>query len=232
MNKRSLIVICVVIFVPVICYFLIKYFSDRDLVMPRHYVADTLLDVTVNGKEEVDTVWHAIPDFTLTNQLGKQVSLKDLKGKIVVVDFFFTHCPSFCPTLTRNMRKLQEVFGSNGNDTLVQFLSFSVDPERDSVPVLKAYADKYQVDPRNWWMLTGNKDTIYTLAERDFKVAAVDSGKESFVHTDRMVLLDRQRNIRGYYGGQDTVDMGRLLNDISLLSEERKKNEKENPFKE
>jgi protein SCO1/2 len=229
MNRRSMLVLCLVIFIPVICYFIIKYFSERDLVMPRHYIADTIFVADKDGKKEFDTVWHTIPDFTLTNQLGKKVSLSDAGNKVVVVDFFFTHCPSFCPTLTRNMRKLQESFHTN--DTLVQFISFSVDPERDSVPVLKAYADRYGVEHDNWWMLTGSKDTIYTLAERDFKVAAEDSGHMNFVHTDRMVLLDQERYIRGYYNGQDTADMARLVNDIVLLSLEKKKGEKRNLFR-
>jgi protein SCO1/2 len=162
--------------------------------------------------------------------LGQTVSLHDAAGKIVVVDFFFTHCPSFCPLLTQNMRKLQEMFHTN--DTIVQFVSLSVDPERDSVPVLKAYADKFGVRHHNWWMLTGSKDTIYDLAERDFKVAAIDSGHNNFVHTDRMILLDKDRLVRGYYNGEDTTDMARLANDIVLLMLERKKDEKHDPFKD
>lgn len=229
MNRRSMLVLCLVIFIPVICYFIIKYYSERDLVMPRHYIADTVFVADKDGKKEFDTVWHTIPNFTLTNQLRQTVSLSDVGNKVVVVDFFFTHCPSFCPTLTRNMRKLQESFHTN--DTLVQFISFSVDPERDSVPVLKDYADRYGVEHNNWWMLTGNKDVIYDLAERDFKLAAVDSGHMNFVHTDRMVLLDQDRYIRGYYNGQDTVDMARLVNDIVLLSLEKKKGEKRNLFR-
>jgi protein SCO1/2 len=219
---------CVVIFVPLICYFLVKEFSEKALVMPGHYVADTIVENNDHGKQTFDTVWHVIPDFTLTNQLGQQVSLHDVKGKIVVADFFFTHCPSFCPTLTRNMQHLQQMFLTN--DTIVQFVSFSVDPERDSVPVLKAYADRFGVLHHNWWMLTGSKDSIYTLAERDFKVAAEDSGHQNFVHTDRMVLLDKDRLIRGYYNGQDTADMARLAGDIVLLTLEKKKNEKRNLF--
>jgi protein SCO1/2 len=222
-------VLCIVIFVPVICYFLLKYYSEKSLVMPRHYVADTIMAVTENGKQEIDTVWHTIPDFTLTNQLGENVSLHDLQGKIIVADFFFTHCPSFCPTLTRNMRQLQEMFRTN--DTIVQFISFSVDPQRDSVPVLKAYADLFGVQHNNWWMLTGSKDTIYDLAERDFKVAALDSGHNNFVHTDRMVLLDKDRLIRGYYNGEDTTDMAHLAGDIVLLMLERKKDEKRDLFR-
>lgn len=229
MNKRSMTIMCIVIFVPIICYFIIKYYSEKNLVMPGHYIADTLMAVTVDGKQEVDTVWHVIPQFTLTNQLGEQVSLSDLDNKIVVVDFFFTHCPSFCPTLTRNMRQLQQTFHTN--DTIVQFLSFSVDPERDSVPVLKDYADKYGVQHNNWWMLTGSKDTIYRLAEHDFKVAVEDSGHENFVHTDRMVLLDKDRLIRGYYNGEDTTDMARLAQDIVLLTLEKRKGEKPNLFR-
>ena len=183
----------------------------------------------VDGKQESDTVWHTIPDFSLTNQLGQQVSLHDLEGKIVVADFFFTHCPSFCPTLTQNMRHLQEMFHTN--DTIVQFLSFSVDPDRDSVPVLKAYADRFGVQHNNWWMLTGSKDTIYDLAERDFKLAAMDSGHNNFVHTDRFVLLDKDRLVRGYYNGQDTTDLTRLASDIVLLLLERKKDERRDLFR-
>ncbi|TDW99639.1 protein SCO1/2 [Dinghuibacter silviterrae] len=223
-----MIVMCVVIFVPLICYFLVKAYSEKALVMPGHYIADTIVEVTDHGKQTFDTVWHVIPDFTLTNQLGQKVSLQDAKGKIIVADFFFTHCPSFCPTLTRNMQHLQQMFLTN--DTIVQFVSFSVDPERDSVPVLKEYADRFGVLHHNWWMLTGSKDSIYTLAERDFKVAAMDSGHQNFVHTDRMVLLDKDRFVRGYYNGQDTADMARLAGDIVLLTLEKKKNEKRNLF--
>jgi len=221
--------LCIVIFVPLICYFIIKYYSETNLVMPRHYIADTIMQKIVDGKQESDTVWHTIPDFSLTNQLGQQVSLHDLEGKIVVADFFFTHCPSFCPTLTQNMRHLQEMFHTN--DTIVQFLSFSVDPDRDSVPVLKAYADRFGVQHNNWWMLTGSKDTIYDLAERDFKLAAMDSGHNNFVHTDRFVLLDKDRLVRGYYNGQDTTDLTRLASDIVLLLLERKKDERRDLFR-
>ena len=229
MNKRSMTVLCIVIFVPLICYFIIKYYSETNLVMPRHYIADTIMQKIVDGKQESDTVWHTIPDFSLTNQLGQQVSLHDLEGKIVVADFFFTHCPSFCPTLTQNMRHLQEMFHTN--DTIVQFLSFSVDPDRDSVPVLKAYADRFGVQHNNWWMLTGSKDTIYDLAERDFKLAAMDSGHNNFVHTDRFVLLDKDRLVRGYYNGQDTTDLTRMASDIVLLLLERKKDERRDLFR-
>jgi protein SCO1/2 len=229
MNKRSMTVLCIVIFVPLICYFIIKYYSETNLVMPRHYIADTIMQKIVDGKQESDTVWHTIPDFTLTNQLGQQVSLHDVPEKIVVADFFFTHCPSFCPILTQNMRRLQEMFRTN--DTIVQFVSFSVDPQRDSVPVLKAYADRFGVQHNNWWMLTGSKDTIYDLAERDFKLAAMDSGHSNFVHTDRFVLLDKDRLVRGYYNGQDTTDLARLASDIVLLMLERKKDEKRDLFR-
>jgi protein SCO1/2 len=224
-----MLIMCLVIFVPLACYFVLKHYSDSAVAMPRHYIADTVVEVTDHGKTHFDTVWHVIPDFTLTNQLGKEVSLRDVPRKIVVADFFFTHCPSFCPTLTRNMRRLQELFRSN--DTLVQFVSFSVDPVRDSVPVLKEYADRFGVQHNNWWMLTGNRDSIYTLAERDFKVAAVDSGHQNFVHTDRLILLDKDRFVRGYYNGEDTMDVARLAKDIVLLGLERHKGEKSNILK-
>lgn len=232
-SRKSLYALIIALFVPVICYFIIKSYSDRNVVVPPHYYADSIISRTVDGKRMTDTIWHRLPDFTLTNQLGEQVSWDDLKGKVVVADFFFTHCPTICPALTTNMRKLQQAIRTPGKvgdrqPDFIQFLSFSADPVRDSVPALKKWADRFQVDPVNWWLLTGDRKTIYDMSINDMKLALVDGEgvDSSFIHTDRFVLIDRNRNIRGFYHGLDTTSLAKLSEDIIFLALEKDPSQK------
>ena len=227
-NRNALMAVLLVILVPLTAYFIIKGKSSTAIQMPRHYLPDTVLTVTKKGKKTEDTVWHRVKDFTLTNQLGQEVSLSDLRGKVVVADFFFTSCPTICPGMTVNMKKLAESVHSGkrvGDRTNkdVHFLSFSVDPERDSVPELKAWADRFQINPDQWWLLTGDKKTIYDFALEELKLGLVDGeGVDSnFVHSDRFVLLDTNRQVRGYYGGLDTAALARLSSDMILLTMEK-----------
>ena len=93
---------------PIVSYFIVKHYSDKATVMPPHYYADSVIVTTKNGKQFTDTIWHRISDFSMMNQLGKHVSWDSLRGKIVVADFFFTHCPTICVPMARNMKQLQE----------------------------------------------------------------------------------------------------------------------------
>jgi protein SCO1/2 len=192
-----------------------------------------VITVTKKGKHVTDTVWHQLADFALTNQDNKPVSWDSLKGKIVIADFFFTLCPTICPGLTRNMKRLAESInnGKRVGDTtnkLVHFLSFSIDPERDSVERLKKWADRFQINPEKWWLLTGNKKMIYDLIINEMKIPADDGqGIDSnFFHTDHFVLIDSNRHVRGYYHGLDTVSLAKLSNDLVLLTLEKGTNEK------
>ena len=205
--------------------------------MPRRYYFDTVITTTKNGKQIDDTVWHKVNNVVLTNQLGKQVSLDDLKGRVLVADFFFTHCPSICPTLTRNMKKLQDALKLKDDrlrtdTTFVQFLSFTVDPERDSFPVLRKYADRFGVNHDIWWMLTGPKKTIYDQSINEFKLGLQDGEgvDTAFIHTPKFVLLDKDRVVRGYYNGLDSTDMEKLASDIVLLMLEKDKKKKRKIF--
>ncbi len=161
-SKKALTAILLAVMLPVISYLLVKRASDHAIAMPGRYYYDSVMSVIRDGKTITDTVWHSVDDFKFQNQLGQTVSLADLPGKVIVADFFFTRCPSICPKLTANIRKLQDALASKDqfkqlNPAFIQFLSFSVDPESDSVPVLKAYGDKYGVNPDLWWLLTGPK---------------------------------------------------------------------------
>ena len=209
----------------------VKYASEGTVDMPRRYFFDSVTQKTESGKRVHDTLWHKISNFSFTNQLGKTVSADDVKGKILVVDYFFTRCPNPCPTLTKNMKKMQDAFLKT--DSLVQFISFSVDPERDSVQVLKRYADKYKVRHNNWWFLTGDKKTIYDLAFNEFKAATVDGGivDTSFIHTSKFYLLDKDRVIRGWYDGTDSAALTKMARDIGLLFLEKDKKKKRNLFR-
>ena len=205
--------------------------------MPKRYYHDTVITQVKNGKEITDTVWHKTSNISLTNQLGQQVSMEDLKGHIVVADFFFTHCPSICPGLTRNMKKLQDALKLKDDrrridTTFVHFVSFSVDPERDSVAALRRYADRFGVNPDVWWLLTGPKKAIYAYSINELKLGlnnteTVDTG---FIHTTRFVLLDKERVVRGYYNGLDSADMVRLSEDIVFLQLEKDKKKKRKLF--
>ena len=228
MNKKAVYGILLAVLLPLIGYFSLKNATDGAVLMPRHYLPDSVVTKTKGGKQYSDTVWHQLPDFKLTNQLGEKVSWKDMEGRIVVADFFFTHCPTICPGMTRNMKQLQDGIRSgekvgDQQANFVQFLSFSIDPERDSVAQLKKWADRFQIDPQNWMLLTGDKKQIYDLSINHMKLLAQEGGPvdSNFLHTDFFVLIDKNRNIRGYYHGLDTAALSRLSQDIVLLSLEK-----------
>lgn len=217
----------------------VKWVSDSAYDMPRRYYYDSVITKSVDGKTTTDTLWHKTENVKLINQLGNTVSLNDIQNKVIVADFFFTRCPSICPTMTKNMSKLQKSFSklTEGRRTIdssaVRFLSFSVDPERDSVEALKNYADKFGVNHDNWWMLTGPKKTIYDFALNEMKMGLVDgeSSDTSFIHSQKFVLLDRDHVVRGYYDGLDTLALRKLAEDIGLLMLEKDKKKKRNLFR-
>ena len=167
MSKKSFVAVLMALALPLLCYFLLTFFSAKAVVLPKRYFYDTVVTRNDYGKEVQDTIWHQVRNFTLTNQLDKQVSLNDLKGKIIVADFFFTSCPNICPTLTRNMKRLQDAF--NKTDTVVRFLSFSVDPKRDSAERLKKYSDKYGLIPIPGGCLPGAGKKYMILLKKNLK---------------------------------------------------------------
>ena len=233
MKIRTLIAVLVVVGLPLASYLVVNSLSKTAVVMPKRYFHDTVVAVTNQGKTTMDTVWHKVKPVTLINQFGKEVTLDDpeLKNKILIVDFFFTSCPSICPTLTRSMRKIQQDF--NKTDSVLRFVSITVDPLRDSAARLKAYGDKYNINHDTWWMLTGDKKTIYDLALNEFKAnIAEEKGVDSnFIHTDKFFLLDKDRVVRGWYSGLDSTHLDKLMNDVVLLQLERNKKKKRNLFR-
>ena len=239
MNKKALLAICIAVIVPLVSYMLVKTASDKAISMPKHYLPDSIVNSVSEGKMATDTIWHKVANIKLVNQLGDTVNLYDIKGKVIVADFFFTSCAYVCPKLTQNMAKLQQSFLKGGDpmskiDTsIVQFISFTIDPERDSVARLKQYADKFGVNHDNWWFLTGSKDSIYNFIFQELKVDRYDTNgplDPNFAHTQRFVLIDKNFNIRGFYNGLDSTALGQLAKDISLLMLEKSTNPEPLPF--
>jgi protein SCO1/2 len=171
--------------------------------------------LTPHSKEA--NAFHAIPDFSLTNQRGETVTQEVIQSKATVVDFFFTTCPGICPKMTTNMAVLQDSFMNNDH---VVLLSYSVTPEIDSVPTLAAYAERKNITSPNWHLLTGDRKQIYDLGRKAYFVEE-DLGEtksdEDFLHTENFVLLDGDRHIRGIYNGLNKAAIQQLVADIRTL---------------
>ena len=162
---------------------------------------------------------HTIANFELINQNGKIITQKDYKDKIYIADFFFTRCTNICIAMAYNMSELQEHYK---NDDDILFLSHSVTPEMDSVPVLKKYAEEKGVIDGKWNVTTGSKKHIYELARKSYFAVLEDGdgGEDDFIHTEQFILVDKERRIRGYYDGTNKEDMEKLKVDVELLKKE------------
>jgi len=162
---------------------------------------------------------HKVADFNLLNQNGDTITEADYQDKIYVADFFFTRCLTICPIMTNNMGKLQEVFKSDDD---IKFLSHSVTPVMDSVPILRAYADEKGVIDAKWNITTGEKTQIYELARKSYFAVLDegDGGLQDFIHTENFILIDKKRQIRGFYDGTDNDEIQRLILDIKTLQNE------------
>lgn len=171
----------------------------------------------------------ALPDFTFTERSGRKVSLADLKGKIWVAQFFYTHCTDICPLTVPQMGLLHlEYLNDPEFPSAVRFVSITVDPERDTSEVLRKYAERFSADPDLWLFLTGDKAATVRLAQQGFKLGigeetnppevAKKTGEEKeLFHSNRLVLVDRTAQIRGYYSGIDAEAMVRLRRDLKTL---------------
>ncbi len=167
----------------------------------------------------LDTIYHTISNFSFTNQLGDTITQEDIKDKIFVVEYFFTTCQSICPVMNKNMIKVSEKFK---NDRNFKILSHTVRPEEDSVASMLVYAHQHHADSTQWWFLTGDKRKLYSIARTSYMMDNYegDGGSDDFIHTQLFALIDKQKRIRGYYDGTDTIEVNKLIKDISLLKTE------------
>lgn len=172
--------------------------------------------VSANG----DTVYHTIKDFSLLNQYKEIVTQQNTQNKIYVANFFFATCQSICPAMSNQLGRVQQ---AEKNDADFLILSHTVNPMHDTAEVLFEYAGKYGAIKNKWHFLTGDKKAIYNLAKEDYLVNALedDGTPEGFIHSEALLLIDKQKRIRGIYDGTDSLQVNKLISDISILKTEK-----------
>ena len=167
-------------------------------------------------------VWGTLPEFVLIDQDSQPYGSEQLRGRPWIADFVFTHCPSRCPMLTREMARIQTELRAKGwND--VQLVSFSVDPENDTPEILATYAAKHGVLTENWQFLTGQRDEIWSLSVDGFLLPVMDGegGVDGpILHSNKFVLTDRHGRIRGYYDALDAPARSKLFRDLEIVRAE------------
>ncbi len=173
---------------------------------------------------------HKVRDFSFVNQDGDTINLEKVKGKILVIEYFFTTCQGICPIMNEHMADVYQTFK---NDDDIVILSHTVDPKRDSVAAMKEYARRFDADSKTWMFLTGDKKALYDQARYSYLVTAADSSKtdiaSDFIHTENFVLVDKNGRVRAHadkdgkvypYDGTDKKDVEQMIKDIKLLKEE------------
>ena len=175
---------------------------------------------TKTASTQGDTIYHTISDFSLLNQYKEVVTQQATQNKIYVANFFFATCQSICPAMTNQLTRVQKAEKDNANFLII---SHTVNPMHDTAEILMEYADKYGAQKNKWHFLTGDKKSIYKLAKEDYLVNALedDGTPEGFIHSEALLLIDKQKRIRGIYDGTDSLQVNKLINDISILKTEK-----------
>ena len=209
--KKKLILF-LLICVPVLWYLSIP--KEQEFVLPIFTPSDlrsNLVHSSLIGKTE-----HVVPNFSFIDQNGNIVSEKTVENKIYIVDFFFTSCPSICIDLTNNLKEVQNVFEEN-DDVLI--LSHSVDPKVDDIERLQKYASINNINNEKWFLLTGPIEETIRMAQLGYFAIAsfVNHDENSLIHTENVILIDKNRQIRGIYNGTSTLEINYLIDDINKL---------------
>ena len=193
-------------------YYILKPLETLPIYQPAE-VNEKLVDSSIIHVSK----YHKIADFKLTNQNGEKITQEFYNDKIYVADFFFTTCQDICPVMTKNMYQLQQELK---NDNNILFLSHTVIPEIDTVEQLKKYAIENKIDESRWNLVTGDKKQIYELARKSYlAVEDVEFGEFDMIHTENFMLIDKQKQIRGFYDGTNSEEIQRLLKDIEILKQ-------------
>lgn len=228
---KKVVLVCLLI-LPFLIYFLFVYMAEETFFVTLDYVGPKeLVEKEVNGEKVTDTAHYTIPDFEFKSQNDTMVSANELRNQIVLVNFFFTSCPSICPAMNYNVQQIQDRFKGYPDFKIV---SFSVDPEHDSVPVLKAYEKRIGALDGRWHFLTGDPESIYETATGFFSSAMEDSlAAGGYLHSENLVLVDWDGHIRsgkddlgnlkGVYNGLSPDEINTLKDDIKVLIAEYEK---------
>lgn len=222
-------ILTAVLVIPAFLFLYLRFFGENHYTLRRYYPLEDSLTgkIVIRPNPDAkffepkqDTVFRTIPPFRLLDQDSAVVTEIALKDKIHVADFFFTRCGSICPKLSSQLSRVQEVFGQQPD---VHLVSYSVDPEHDTPAVLRRYAREYDARPGRWTFVTGPQNAIYRLALKGYFLPVQqdedENGNpdETFTHSEKLVLVDKEGVIRGYYDGTDKKDVDRLILEIRVL---------------
>jgi protein SCO1 len=168
---------------------------------------------------------HHVAPFSFVDQEGKTITNSDVKGKVYVVEYFFSTCKGICPRMNEDMTHVYQAFKGNNN---VLILSHTVDPKHDTVPALKEYSLRFDADPKQWLFLTGDKKELYDMARYSYLISAQDdttgvSIDKDFIHDNHYVLVDGDGRVRGFYDGLKMDEVNKLIADINTLLKEKDK---------
>lgn len=192
--------------------------SDKKL--PIYGQREAKMTTDKDGNQKVDTVYQTIPNFKFLNQDSTYITQDLFKDKIYVADFFFTSCSTICPIMHRNLKTVYDQFKDNKE---VMFLSHTIDFKYDKPSVLKKYAQKLGVDVPNWQFVYGSKEEVYHIAEHDYLVAVEEdsTARDGYIHQGWLVLIDKQKRIRGAYDGTKTEQVEQMKKDMATLLAEK-----------
>lgn len=201
---------------PSVLYLIITTGKHNFIHLPIFGERKGLYEVNVDGKKRMDTIYHTLPEFSLINQDSSLVTLKTFEGKVFVADFFFTTCRTICPKMSTSLKYVQDRFK---DVNAVAYISHTVNPDYDSVPVMANYASQVHANTANWYFVTGNKKQIYDLAIEGYLLPVAEDPRADggFLHSEQFVLIDKEKRIRGFYDGTQMAEMKRLIEDINVL---------------
>jgi len=213
----------VVLIIPIALFLLLSEKRDRTKIMPDYYYP-VGKDIIQDGNTLVEEVrYKQVKDITLINQMGDTVNLnRDLKDKILIINFFFSSCPSICPNMSYNVSVMQKSFLRKIPEKF-QFISISIDPENDNVEAIRNYANKYTTHHDKWWFLTGNREAIFDYMKNELGLKLDTDDPQHIDHSTTTVLLDVERYIRGYYNTLDVVELEQCAQHAIFLTMEKKK---------
>jgi len=222
--KKQSLILFVILLLPVLIFIFFSVATHNAAIVPFFGPREAVTK-TVDGKQVTDTIYHSIPPFKFVNQEGDTISEKNYEDHYYIADFFFTTCKSICPKMATTLAVVQEKFRDND---AVLILSHTVNPQHDSVPVLKAYAQMVHADPKKWTFVTGTKKSIYDIAINGYLLPAGEDvqAEGGFLHSEQLILVDKQKHIRGIYDGTSLPDVNKLIEDLTLLLHEEKVRQK------
>lgn len=210
---QGMVLICILM-VPVLIILFLRNFGENEYEIPILYengIQDPFGDCNLDSAGQ-----HYIPQFEFVAQDSSKIGKSQMMGKVTIVDFFFTSCPSICPVMSLEMERVQDAFR---NEAQVQLYSISIDPEYDTPEVLSNYSELHGAKEGKWFFLNGPKDQVYDLARCGFVLPTIDGRgiAENFTHSDKLALIDGEGRIRGYYSGTSREEVDLLILETKIL---------------